>query len=190
MMDISLDLHPRTFTMEVVNARGEVVFEQRRETSCQNLREAVSVVAGRKRVVLEESGLASWACRVLRPCVDEVIVADPWHNHLIAKDENLDDQQAARKLALLLRMGAIRPVHHTDSLERQLFKELVLMYHDTVRESTRCQNRLKAKFQQHGVRCPRRELYRREGRAHWREQLPSAGARPLVDLLWEAFDQA
>jgi transposase len=101
-MDISLDLHPATFTMEVVNARGQVIFEQRRETSCENLREAVGAVSGRKRVVLEESSLASWACRVLRPYVDEVVVPDPWPNHLIAKDENPDDPQAARHLVDLL----------------------------------------------------------------------------------------
>jgi transposase len=190
MMYIGLDVHCRAFAMSVLNGRGRIVFEGEWETSCESLREAVGAVAGRKRVVLEESTVASWAYRVLKPHADEVVVADPWHNRLIGKDEKLDDKEAARKLARLLRSGDWSPVHHTDQLERQVFKELVLMYHDVVAETTRCKNRLKAKFQQHGVRCSTRELYRSDRRASWREQLPSAETRYQADLLWEALDQA
>ena len=190
MMYIGLDVHARTFAMAVVNGRGRVMFEGEWETSCESLREAVGAIAGRKRVVLEESTTASWVYRLLKPQADEVVVADPWHNRLIGKDEKLDDKEAARKLARLLRAGEIRPVHHTDELERQVFKELVLMYHDAVAETTRCKNRLKAKFQQHGVRCGGRELYRSDQRASWRKQLPSPGTRYQADLLWEALDQA
>jgi len=190
MVDIGLDLHPETFTIEVANARGKVLFERTCETSCENLREAVGAIAGRKRVVLEETELASWAYRVLKPHVAEVIVADPWHNHLIARDEHLDDRRAAHNLGLLLRMGTIHPVHHTDDLERQVFKELVLAYHDAVQESTRCKQRLRAKFTQHGVRCPSRELYGAALREKWAACLPSRGVRDLARVLWEALDQA
>jgi len=190
MMYIGLDVHARTFAMAVLNGRGRIMFESEWETSCESLREAVGAVAGRKRVALEESTVASWVYRVLRSYADEVVVADPWHNRLIGKDEHLDDREAARKLARLLRSGDLNPVHHTDQLERQVFKELVQMYHDAVAETTRCKNRLKAKFQQHGVRCPSRELYRSDQRASWRKQVPSPGTRYQVDLLWEALDQA
>lgn len=190
MMYIGLDVHARTFAMAVVSGRGEIMFEGEWETSCASLREAVGAIGGRKRVVLEESTIASWVFRLLKPHVDEVVVADPWHNRLIGKDEKLDDKEAARKLARLLRAGEISPVHHTDELERQVFKELVLLYHDTVAEATRCRNRLKAKFQQHGVRCSGGELYRDDQRPSWREQLPSAGTRYQADLLWEVLDQA
>lgn len=190
MMYIGLDVHARTFAMAVLDGRGKVMFEREWETSCASLREAVGAIAGRKRVVLEESTIASWVYRLLKPHTDEVVVADPWHNRLIGKDEKLDDKEAARKLARLLRAGEIKPVHHTDELERQVFKELVLLYHDTVAETTRCKNRLRAKFQQHGVRCTGRELYRSDPRASWRAQLASAGTRYQVDLLWEALDQA
>jgi transposase len=176
--------------MAVLNGRGKIMFEREWETSCENLREAVGAIGGRKRVVLEESTMASWVYRLLKPHADEVVVADPWHNRLIGKDEKLDDKEAARKLARLLRAREISPVHHTDELERQVFKELVLLYHDVVAETTRCKNRLKAKFQQHGVRCPGRELYRSDQRASWGQQLPSAGVRYQADLLWEALDQA
>jgi len=190
MLYIGLDVHALTFAMAVVNGRGKIMFEGNWSTSCESLREAVGAVGGRKRVVFEESTLASWVYRVLKPYADEVVVAEPWHNRLIGKDEKLDDREAARKLAGLLRGGQIHPVHHTDELERQVFKELVLMHHDAVAETTRCRNRLKAKFAQHGVRCFNRELYRAESREAWRSQLPSAGSHAQVDWLWEALDQA
>ena len=190
MMYIGLDVHARTFAMAVMNGRGEIMFEQQWATSCESLIEAVGAIGGRKRVVLEESTLASWVYRQLKPYADEVVVAEPWHNRLIGKDEKLDDREAARKLARLLRSGDIQPVHHTDTLERQVFKELVLLYHDAVKESTRCKSRLKSKFGQHGVRCLSGELYRADRRERWREQLASPGTRCQVDLLWACLDQA
>jgi len=190
MMYIGLDVHARTFAMVVVNGRGEEVFARQAQTSCESLREAVGMIAGRKRVVLEESTLADWVYRLLKGCAEEVVVAEPWHNRLIGKDEKLDDLKAARKLARLLRSGDIHPVHHTDELERQVFKELVGLYYDAVKETTRCKSRLKAKFEQHGVQCSGRELYHADRREQWAKRLESAGVCYQVELLWEALDQA
>lgn len=187
MWYIGIDLHARTFTMVAMKQDGEVKFEQCWDTSSQNLREAVEMLSGGKQVVFEESGLASWAYRVLQPC-GSVVVADPWRNRLIGKDEKCDDAKAARKLADLLRMGMIHPVHHTADLARQGFKELVLMYHDACRDQTRAKNRLKGKFRQHGVRCTGSDVYRLESRDRWRSQLASREAQCQVDLLWEDID--
>lgn len=190
MLYVGLDIHARTFTMAALNARGEIVFETRRETSCESLQETVGALAAPRWVVLEESTLASWAYRELLGHADRVVVAEPWHNRLIGEDEKLDDQAAARKLARLLRSDDIRPVYHTDQVERQVFKELVLLHGDVVKQTTRCKNRLTAKFQQHGVRAGGRELYRADRREAWRAKLPSDGSRYQVDLLWEALDHA
>jgi transposase len=189
MWYIGIDLHSRTFTMVAMKQDGKVRFEQGWETSCQNLREAVESLEGRKRVVFEESTLASWAFRQLRPYAS-VVVADPWHNRLIGKDEKLDDDEAARKLADLLRLGAIHAVHHTADLARQGFRELVLMYHDAGRDQSRAKCRLKAKFRQHGVRCSGREVYQFESREKWRRKLESSEAQYQVDLLWADIDHA
>jgi transposase len=189
MWYIGIDLHARTFTMVAMKEDGEVRFEQCWDTSSENLREAVEALSGGKQVVFEESGLASWAYRVLQPC-GSVVVADPWHNRLIGEDEKCDDAKAARKLADLLRTGMIRAVHHTADLGRQGFKELVLMYHDACRDQTRAKNRLKGKFRQHGVRCSGRDVYRWESQEKWRSQLESREAQCQVELLWEDLDHA
>jgi transposase len=185
---MGIDLHARTFTIAVKDRDGNELFVETYETSCEKLREIVGSMSGKKRVVLEESTLASWAYRVLQGCGASVVVADPYQNRLIGKDPKMDDKKAARKLADLLRWGQIHPVHHTADLARQGFRELVLMYLDTTRDRTRVKNRLKSKFRQHGVQCRRADVYLAESRAKWRKKLESPEAQLQVDLLWADLD--
>ena len=103
MVYIIIDLHARQFSISVMDEQRSTIFEQTLPTSCQNLKAAVRAFAGRASVVFEESALAAWAYRVLEPCADQVVVADPLHNHWIAGDEKSNDETAARKLAQLLR---------------------------------------------------------------------------------------
>jgi hypothetical protein len=166
MVYIGIDLHARQFSMSVLDQHNSSIFEQTLPTSCENLKAAVRAFAGRKRVVLEESTLAAWAYRVLEPCADQVVVADPLHNHWIAGDEKSNDETAAKKLAQSLRAGLIHPVHHS-SERRQLFKELVLAYQDTTGELVGVKNKLKAKFRQHGVHCTGQSVYSAGNREQW-----------------------
>ena len=105
MIYIGIDLHARRFSMAVLDQDNSIIFEETLPTSSQNLTAAVSAFAEGKSVVFEESTLAAWAYRVLARCGDEVVVADPLHNHWIAQDEKGNDITAARKLAQLLRAG-------------------------------------------------------------------------------------
>ena len=173
MIHIGIDLHARHFSMAVLDQDNRIVFEETLPTSSRNLKAAVSAFAEGKSVVFEESTLAAWAFRVLLPCADRVVVADPLHNHGIAGDEKSNDVTAARKLAQLLRAGLIHPVHHS-SQQRQLFKELVLCYHDTSGEVVRFKNKLKAKFRQHGVHCAGYSVYG-SGRDEWLGRQLAAG---------------
>jgi len=185
---MGIDLHARTFAIAVKDRDGNELFVETYKTSCEKLREIVGSVNGKKWVVFEESTLASWAYRVLQGCGATVVVADPYHNRLIGKDGKMDDKRAARKLADLLRWGEINRVHHTADLARQGFREVVLMYLDTTRDRTRVKNRLKSKFQQHGVVCRRADVYLPESRAKWRQKLESPDAKLQVDLLWADLD--
>jgi len=187
MKCVGLDVHARQFSLAVVDQGNQVMFENTFPTSAENLRRVIDAIAGPKSVVLEESTIAAWAYRVIQPCAQQVIVADPVKNRWIAGDENVEDLSAARKLAQLLRGGFIHPVHH--SLEpHQLFKELVQIYHDTARELARFKNKLKAKFHQHGVHCPGDQIYQPARREAWRDQLEAPLARVQADLLWERID--
>ena len=181
MIYIGIDLHARHFSMAVLNQDDGIMFEETLPTSCQNLKAAIGAFSETKSVVFEESTLAAWAYRVLQPYAEKVVVADPLHNHWIAGDEKSNDITAARKLAQSLRAGLIHPVQHSTQ-QRQLFKELVLSYHDTSGEVVRFKNKLKAKFRQHGVHCTGPSVYG-SGRDEWLGRLPAGGARQQVQML-------
>jgi transposase len=188
MLYVGIDLHARSFSLAVVNEDCDVIFEQTLATSSANMRGAMEALEGGKRVVFEESDLASWAYRLLEPHVDELVVANPKENRWISGDEQIHDKRAARKLAQLLRGGFIRPVHHTSEAERQVFKELVLSYYDTRYDVARAKNKLKAKFRQHGVVCSGYAVYSAEDREEWLSRLELSGARFQARLLMEQID--
>ena len=187
MRYVGLDIHARNFSIAVLDENSSVLFEHSFTTSAANLRTVMEAITDPKRVVLEETTVAAWAYRVLRPHAEQVVVADPLHNRWIAGDESSDDTSAAYKLAQLLRGGFIHPVHHSGR-DRQVFKELVLSYHDTSRELVRFKNKLKAKFRQHGVYCAGEGVYHPAEREEWLSKLEAAGARLQMQLLMESID--
>ncbi len=182
MLYIGLDVHAQNFTVCVLNGEGQVLFEQLCQTSAEKLRAAVGAFASPAQVVLEETTVAAWVYRVLDGYAHKIIVADPRANKWIAKDENIDDTRAAYKLALLLRGGYIKAVHHPDP-KGQSIRELVCGYHDTSRELARAKNKLKHKFHQHGIPCAGAAVFNPDKRAQWLAKFedPNAaflGARP------------
>jgi transposase len=181
---VGLDVHARHFSMAVMDPDGEFLFEKTYPMSLRKMRRAIEVITGEKIVVLEESTLAGCVFRHLQPHVEQIVVAEPYRNRLIGRDENIHDIAAARKLAQLLHGGFIHPVHHPQELERQVFKELVQAYQDTTREVTRVKNRLKAKFRQHGIVCEGDDVYDARERDAWLAQQPAAGVRFAVQQLF------
>jgi transposase len=184
---IGLDLHKASFSLAVLGEDGEMLLQQTRATSGEGLIRLVSALSGDKVIALEESTLADWAFRLLSPHA-AVIVSDPRRNRWIAGDEKITDEAAARKLAELLRAGLLKPVHHSQSLERQEFKELVQTYHDLSKQITRYKNKLKAKFRRRGIPCTGSAVYGEQGREAWLAKLPSEGARLQAQLLWDTLD--
>ncbi len=187
MRYVGLDLHPGQFTMAVVDESGTMLFEHSYPTSADNLIGVLDAVSEPKVVVFEESTLAAWVWRTLAPHVGQVVVAEPWHNHLISGDEDNDDVASAVKLAELYRGGFIKAVHHTGE-RGQVFKELVLFYHDTARELARFKNKLKSKLQQHGLYVVGAEIYDQQHRDAYLQQIDADGARLQAQLLLDTID--
>ena len=102
----------------------------------------------------------------------------------------IDDAKAAHKLAELLRLGALKPVHHSDSDERQGFKELVQRYHDVTKQLTRHKNKVKAKFRAHAIPCPGDSVFNPDpdNRDAWLRKLDGEAVQICVQLLWETLD--
>jgi transposase len=184
---IGLDLHPRSFVLYVLDEGGTRLFEQSGTTSGQALVGLVSNLKGRIHLAVEESTLADWAFRTLSPYAD-VMVTDPRRNRLMAGDENMSDGKAAKMLAEMLRQGLLHRIHHSESAERQAFKELVQAYHSTSAELARHKNKLKAQFRRRAIDARGASVYKPEDRAHWNAKFPEGGAPLQVQLLWGRVD--
>lgn len=87
----------------------------------------------------------------------------------------------------LLRGGFIRPVHHTCQ-KGQVFKEIVLAYHDTSGEVVRFRNKLKSKFRQHAIYCAGSIVCSVAGRCQWLEKLQPHGARLQAEMLLDTIN--
>jgi transposase len=120
-------------------------------TTIPELLEMIESVRRPRRLVFEEGPLADWLYRQLGAAADEIVVSEPRRNRLIAAEGDKDDPIDAPKLAQLYRGGYLKAVHHPESLDRAVFKQIVGLYHDRVRHRVRQANRIMGQFRQHGV---------------------------------------
>jgi transposase len=188
---IGLDV-PCTFTqMAVVTASGRLSQRHRCPTTIAELVQALQAVPRPRCVALEEGPLADWLWRNLARHADAFTVCDPRRNRLIAQESDKDDPIDAEKLAQLLRGGYLKPVHHPESLERSVFKHLVLLYHDRVRQRVREANRVMGYLRRYGVFVREKAFQRPEERHRLVARLPPHRLIAVnLRLLWEGYDLA
>ncbi|MCK4343497.1 MAG: transposase [Phycisphaerae bacterium] len=187
---IPLDTHCQSTEFRVISPSGRFIRAGRCQTTITDLTELLTAVRRPRHVVFEEGPLADWLLRNLQAHADEIIICDPRRNALIAKESDKDDPIDAEKLGQLYRGGYIRRVHHADTFERVVFKQLVALYHDRVRNRTRLVNRILAQLRQHGVFVKQAALEP----AHRRQTVARLPAhktlRALVQLLLAELDLA
>lgn len=148
--------------------------------------EAVSALAGPKRVVLEQGPLSGLIHDALGSVCAEVISADPTRNALIARDETNNDVRDARNLAEISQLGRVRAVMVPPEPYRSL--RATLCYAGTLsRQITGVKNRIKGLCRRHAVRYRGREPYRSPGRAQLAAPMPPA-ARWQIGSLWRHLD--
>lgn len=188
---IGLDVHCTFTEIAVVNSAGQLVQRQRCATTIPALVEVLDSLPQPRRVAWEEGPLADWLWRNLAGHADELLVCDPRRNHLIAKESDKDDPIDAEKLAQLLRGGYLKPVHHPASLARAVFKHLVLLYHDRVRQRVAEANRVMAYLRRYGV-FVREKAFRdaAERGALLKRLPPQALVAANLRLLWQGYDVA
>src|ERR1700741_2919656 len=119
---IGLDTHGSFCAMAVVTTDGKMKQQAKCKTAIEVMRAMIGKVPAPRHLVFEEGPLANWLYRNLVDCVEELTVAEPRRNRLIACAGDKDDPVDAEKLAGLLRGGFIKSVHQTDTLEETLFK--------------------------------------------------------------------
>ena len=103
---------------------------------------------GRKILTFEETTTSQWLYVELQGCVDEIVICDPYRNHLLsegAKTDRLD----AKRLAQLLKAGLLKSVFHTTDRLITL-RKLVSGYEDLVKMGVRLKNQRAALLRAEG----------------------------------------
>ncbi|MBI1826438.1 MAG: transposase [Planctomycetes bacterium] len=187
---VGLDVHCKFTEVAVVTEGGRLTKRWPVPSTIPALMEALESVS-RPHVALEEGPMADWLVRNLASHVEQITACDPRHNHLIAKDSDKDDPIDAEKLAQLLRGGYVKPVHHSESWERTMFKRHVALYHDRVRHRVREANRIMAYFRRFGVFVRNRAFAEAEKRRLVLDSMPDDQVvRFHLRLMFSGYDLA
>jgi len=181
---IGLDVHQLTTSICARDRAGRIVDQCVIPTTAAALRGYFR----RRRTVavaLEEGTLAAWMFRLLDGRVGEVIVCNPRYNRLLRSGTKSDRIDAA-KLSELLRLGALRPVHH----ERvpHTLREFVAHYGSVVADTMRVMLRLKSAYRSCGVATEGVTVYSRRHRARWLRRVKSDAVRHRITALYRHLD--
>ena len=180
---VGLDVDHATIVAHVTNDKGELLMETFLQTKRDGIQQFLKSLDGRVQVAFEEGSMAGWLYEVIRPLVSKTVVCDPRRNKLIQAG-NKGDRVDAKKLAKLLRLGELQPVHHELGCLRGL-KELVYGYDRVVRDSVRAKNRLKGLFKGQAIGCRGQGVYNEQRQEEWKEKLESSALRVRADLLYK-----
>lgn len=191
---IAMDTHGKTTDICCKTSVRSTPRRWHVSTTIPALREVIESVARPRKLTFEEGPLADWLYRELRGSVDELIVCDPRRNALVAKDGDKDDPIDAQKLCDLQMGGFLRAVHHSDSLERVMFKRLVGLYHDRVEHRVAEANKVIGALKGWGVVVSERDFSTKQGRDDLLKQVKAAGGGGIIQtnfgLMWQGYDMA
>ena len=110
----------------------------------KSLKTYLSQLKGKKILTFEEASPAQWLYTELLDSVDEIIVCEPWTNHLL-KSGPKNDRVDAIKLLRLLKAGMLKPVFHcTDEFIN--IRKVVSGYEDLIMSVVQLKNRRLAMF--------------------------------------------
>jgi transposase len=183
-----MDLHSTTTEACVRNGKGQIVLRRQIPTTRAELAKFIVGIPGPKRVAVEESQMADWVTRVLKPHVDEVIRCQPQFNKLISESEDKCDEMDSESLSELLFLNKLKRVHHPELMYRTL-REAVRAYWIASRELTRAKNRLKAYFLFNGLHEAGKKIYSVRSRSQYLKKLENLGSNvALAHLLYERMD--
>lgn len=177
---VALDVHQATTVASVREEGGRVLARTVLPTEGRSLLEFFRGMRGAVHVAFEEGTQAQWLHDLLVPVVDGVVVCNRRGE---AGHGNKNDHLDADGLSERLRRGALKPVYH-GSPHRARLQELARTYRNTVDDSRRVMQRLKALFRARAIRTPGAGVYETARRAEWLQQLPDDGVRFRADALY------
>ena len=116
----------------------------------------LSRLRGKKILSFEETTTSQWLYVELRGDVDEILICDPYRNHLLSEGAKTDKLDAV-KLVQLLKAGLLKPVFHSAEWFIDL-RKLVSGYEDVVKSGVRLKNQRSALFRAQGKETGEEQL--------------------------------
>jgi transposase len=179
---IGLDVHMQSSTLAVVGPSGKRLQAQVLETNGSTLIRALRGIPRPRHLCFEEGTQSAWLYEVLKPEVDELVVA-------IAekRQDSKSDERDAWDLAEKLRVNG---------LKRRVFKgqgafgplrDAVRGHRMVTQDLVRVKNRLLAVYRSRGLHEVGSEAYHPKEREQWLRQLP-ASHRQLAGMLGRECD--
>lgn len=184
---VLMDVHSNGCAVVACSARGEVLLELRVPTEREEMRRVIGAIQGPKRVVFENGPLAGTIKDWLADIADEIVVADPTMNPLIARAESASDELDAHRLGTIDRAGGIHPVYVPGEPYRTL-RSLLRHDHYMSDQVAAVKNRIKALLRRHAIPCTGPGVYRRAGRRDLAARLPDVHWRWQLGSLWRNLD--
>lgn len=183
MLTIGIDIHTRSHSICVLDARGKIDHRDRIHGGHDELVEYLRRFGDGLRICFE----ASVDCGVLYdrfrelPQVRSIVVAHPAH---LQQSPRKNDRADAQRLAIQAFHGHLRSVHVPDTRTRN-WRQLIECRCRVVQCRTRVKNGLKSLLRSRGIQAPK-ALWSKEGR-HWLRHvpLPDSTAKTRRRLLLE-----
>ncbi len=172
---VGMDVHKETISIAVMNSAGKLIMESIIETKAITILQFFQGLSGSLHVTFEEGTWAAWLYDLLKPHVTKLVVCNPRKNALL-KEGSKSDRIDARKLAELLRNGALSAVYHGENGLRML-KELSRSYLTISKDLGRVMNRLKALYRSWAIPCAGTQVYAPRHRSEWLSKITEAGVR-------------
>src|SRR5467141_129218 len=183
---IGMDVHKETISIAVRNSPGKLLMECIIETKASTILQFFQGLTGNVQVTFEEGTWAAWLYDLLKPHVTELVVCNPRRNVLL-KEGSKSDRIDAKKLAELLRNGALSAVYHGENGLRML-KELSRSYLTISKDLGRVMNRLKALYRGWAIPCAGTQVYAPHYRSEWLSKITEAGVRRRAEHYYQQLD--
>ncbi len=177
------DVHARSTTFDVLDARGKRVRRDVVETNGHALVEYVRSIPGKLHLCLEEGEWSQWLVEILSPYVAEVVVVRP-ERRPGSKHDAID----AHALADRIRAGKLGRVVYKDPRRFAQLREYSHAYAMLTGDVVRTKNRLKSLLRRRGILCVGEGVYSSDGQANAASTLPAA-TRRVVDLLGRELEE-
>ncbi len=179
---IGLDVHMQSSTLAVVGPSGKRLQSQVIETSGRALLQALRTVPKPRYLCFEEGTQSAWLYELLRPEVEDLIVAIPG-KRLGSKSDAHD----AWDLAEQLRIGGLKRRVFKGQGAFGALRAAVRGYEILTCDAVRTKNRLRALFRSRGMHELREEIWDARDRSSWVKRLP-ASHRDLAEMLGRQLD--